>query len=213
MPLPQYVIVVGVDYSEASERALDEALLLARTRPGVHLHVANVRSEPELLPPRLGELTPPTPPLPWRYWASELQEFVTRKEAAFQVAASVSPFKHLHTHQRMGDPAHELAQLASDVEADLLVVGSHDWHRAPQRLLGSVTEAVTRLAPCPVLIVRRKAVSPTSPAIQPPCAACIAARRASDGSQLWCNQHSERDGRRRVDHQGTWRAGGLDGFT
>lgn len=206
MTLPQYVIIVGIDYSEASERALAEAFELAHAKHGVRLHIANVRTEPEVLPPELGQLTAPTPATPWRYWASELQEFVARKEAEFQVAAGVSPFNHLHTHQRMGDPAHELAQLASDLEADLLVVGSHDWHRAPQRLLGSVTEAVTRLAPCPVLVVRRKAVSPPSPTIQPPCAACIAARRASGGSKLWCNDHSERDGRRRPDQQGMWRA-------
>ena len=46
MTLPQYVIVVGVDYSAASERALDEALSLACTKRGVQLHIANVRSEP-----------------------------------------------------------------------------------------------------------------------------------------------------------------------
>lgn len=206
MALQQHVIIVGVDYTEASERALAEAFQLAHARPGVQLHIANVRTEPEVAALQLGELTAPTPSPPWRYWASELHDFVARKEAEFQAAAGVSPLTQLHTHQRMGDPAHELAQLASDLEADLLVVGSHDWHRAPQRLLGSVAEAVTRLAPCPVLIVRRKAVSPPSPAIQPPCAACIAARRASDRSQLWCNQHSERDGRRGADQQGMWKA-------
>jgi nucleotide-binding universal stress UspA family protein len=198
MTLPQYVVVVGVDYSAASERALDEALNLACSKHRVQLHIANVRSDPGAEAASAEEAAQPPP---WRYWASELQEFVARKVAAFQVAAGAAPFQHLYTHQRMGDPAHELAQLAADVEADLVVVGTHDWHRASQRLLGSVTEAVTRLAPCPVLVVRRKAVSPPSPAIQPACPACIAARQGSNGADLWCEHHSRADGHRHTYQQ------------
>lgn len=198
MTLPQYVIVVGVDYSAASERALDEALSLACSKRGVQLHVANVRSEPGADAAWAGEAAPPAP---WQYWASELREFVARKVAAFQVTAGAAPLQHLYSHQRMGDPAHELAQLATDVEADLVVVGTHDWHQPSQRLLLSVTEGVTRLSPCPVLVVRRKAVSPPSPAIQPPCPTCIAARKATNGAKLWCERHSQGDGHRHTFHQ------------
>src|SRR3954453_8483376 len=137
MTLPQYVIVVGVDYSAASERALDEALNLASSKHGVQLHIANVRSEPAVEAALAEEAAPPPP---WRYWASELRQFVARKVAAFQATAGVAPFRHLYTHQRMGDPAHELAQLAVDVGADVMVVGTHDWHSTSRRSLGSVTE-------------------------------------------------------------------------
>ncbi len=188
MNKPKYVIVVGVDYSTASERALDEAFALACTKHGVQLHIANVR-------PAFGEQTivngVPVPAPPWQYWATELREFVARQVAAFRASAGVAPFQHLYTHQRMNDPAHELAQLAADVEADLLVVGAHDWQGGSGLALGSVAEAVTRLAPCPVLVVRRKAVPPSVPAIQAPCAACVATRSASNGSSLWCDTHGE----------------------
>ncbi len=185
----KYVIVVGIDYSTASERALDEAFGLACCKHGVQLHIVNVRST--LDSPSCSNGTPgPLPP--WEYWASELREYVARRVAAFQPTASATPFQHLYTHLRMNDPARELAQLAADVEADLLVVGTHDWHDVPRPTLGSVAEAVTRLAPCRVLVVRRKALHPTVQASQPPpCAGCLATRSASRGAQLWCEQHSE----------------------
>ncbi|HEY0468999.1 MAG TPA: universal stress protein [Polyangiaceae bacterium] len=163
---PKYVIVVGIDFSKASERALDEAFAVAATKHGAELHVANVR-------PVLGEPpaleSAPDPLSPWRLWAVELREYVARRAAAFQATAEVAPFRHLYTHQRMNDPARELAQLALDVDADLVVVGTHDWHGGSQ-VQGSVAEAVTRLAPCPVLAVRRKASSAPVSAVPPPAA-------------------------------------------
>lgn len=198
MNKPKYVIVVGIDYTAASERALSEAFALATTKHGVQLHIANVR-------PTVGtEMVfqgAPVPPPAWQDWAKELREYVARQVAAFQASAGVAPFQHLYTHQRMNDPAHELAQLAADVDADLVVVGTHDWQGVSHFLLGSVAEAVTRLAPCPVLVVRRKAVPPSMATIQPPCPACVAARQASNCANLWCEQHSERHGQRHTYHQ------------
>ncbi|MEO6598931.1 MAG: universal stress protein [Polyangiaceae bacterium] len=197
MNKPKYVVVVGIDYSGASERALDEAFTLASYKPGAQLHIANVRSPSPVV---LAGIPLPLPP--WAEWQTELREYVARRVAAFQATAGVTPFKHLYTHQRMSDPAHGLAQLAADVEADLVVVGTHDWHGASRLLLGSVAEAVSRLAPCPVLIVRRKAVPPPVPAIQPPCPACVATRQATHDATLWCEQHSEHHGRPHTYHQG-----------
>ncbi|MEI9941895.1 MAG: universal stress protein [Pseudomonadota bacterium] len=157
MTKPRYVIVVGIDYSSASEHALNTALSLACSKHGVQLHVVNVRSP--LDPPTASNGAPaPLPPL--EYWAAELSEYVARQIAAFQATPDGAAFQHVHTHQRMNEPAHELAQLAADIEADLVVVGTHDWHDVTRRTLGSVAEAVTRLAPCPVLVVRRKVASP-----------------------------------------------------
>src|SRR6187549_2525875 len=133
MSIPKYVIVVGIDYSMASERALDEAFTLGSTKHGVQLHIVNVRGALDEQTPT-GEQAPsdgtPTPLPPWRYWAAELSEYVARKVAAFQATAGVTPFQHVYTHQRMNDPAHELARLATDVLADLVVIGAHDWYGA-----------------------------------------------------------------------------------
>ena len=50
-----------------------------------------------------------------------------------------------------GDPADVLVRLATECDADLLVVGSKGMHR---RVLGSVPNTVTHNAPCSVLIVK-----------------------------------------------------------
>jgi nucleotide-binding universal stress UspA family protein len=50
-------------------------------------------------------------------------------------------------------PAHEIADLAREVGADLIVVGTRG-HAAPSGLLlGSVTLRLLHVAPCPVLVV------------------------------------------------------------
>jgi nucleotide-binding universal stress UspA family protein len=53
-----------------------------------------------------------------------------------------------------GDPSQEVVRLATELPADLLVLGLHPDSRLKQFLLGSMTEEMLRLAPCPVLTVR-----------------------------------------------------------
>lgn len=50
-----------------------------------------------------------------------------------------------------GDPADVLVRLATDCEADLLVIGNKGMHR---RVLGSVPNTITHKAPCSVLVVK-----------------------------------------------------------
>ena len=47
----------------------------------------------------------------------------------------------------------EIIQLAKDMKADLIVIGSHGRHGV-QRLLGSTASGVLHRAPCDVLVVR-----------------------------------------------------------
>jgi nucleotide-binding universal stress UspA family protein len=158
---PKYLIVVGIDYSAASERALDEALALGSSKYGVQLHVVNVRPAPS--DPTATDEVSALPP--WRYWAIELQEYVARKVAAFRATAGTTPFQHLYTHQRMNDPVEQLTELATNVNADLLIVGTHDWRKTAGAPAHSVAEGVTRLARCPVLVVHRHG-SPLTPPLQ-----------------------------------------------
>jgi nucleotide-binding universal stress UspA family protein len=55
---------------------------------------------------------------------------------------------------RRGLPYQEIVALARDERADLIVIGTHGRAGMSRRLLGSVTDRVVRLAPCPVLTVR-----------------------------------------------------------
>jgi nucleotide-binding universal stress UspA family protein len=53
----------------------------------------------------------------------------------------------------VGDPIHALVNLAEDVRADLLVVGSVGLNSVAGRLLGSVPSEVSRRSKTDVLIV------------------------------------------------------------
>lgn len=55
---------------------------------------------------------------------------------------------------RRGLPYQEIVALARDERADLIVIGAHGRAGMSRMLLGSVTDRVVRLAPCPVLTVR-----------------------------------------------------------
>ena len=61
-----------------------------------------------------------------------------------------------------GDPRSCIAQAAAEIHADLIVLGTHGRRGFARALLGSVAEAVARVAPCPVLLVR--APEPTATA-------------------------------------------------
>lgn len=57
---------------------------------------------------------------------------------------------------REGDKVKEICKAALDVEADIIVMGSHSESGVGEKILGSVTEGVTKCAPCPVLIISGK---------------------------------------------------------
>ena len=57
----------------------------------------------------------------------------------------------------IGDPGGVICVLAEEVDADVVVVGSHGKGVLKRVFLGSVSEHVLRHAPCPVLVVRRGA--------------------------------------------------------
>jgi len=60
------------------------------------------------------------------------------------------------TRVAAGRPARELTHIAAAVSADLLVVGAHGEHAARDMLLGTTAQKVLRVAPCPVLVVKRR---------------------------------------------------------
>jgi nucleotide-binding universal stress UspA family protein len=63
----------------------------------------------------------------------------------------------IETSWVIGVPAADIVQLATEVRADLIVLGTHGRRGMSHLLLGSVAEQVVRTAPCPVLTVRRDA--------------------------------------------------------
>jgi len=55
---------------------------------------------------------------------------------------------------REGKPATVILEEIAELDADLVVMGTHGRTHLDHMLLGSVAERVLRRAPCPVLVVR-----------------------------------------------------------
>jgi nucleotide-binding universal stress UspA family protein len=66
------------------------------------------------------------------------------REAAFKTSELVD----------FGDAKTKIIENATKWDADLIIVGSHGWKGLNRFLLGSVSDAVARHAPCSVEIVR-----------------------------------------------------------
>lgn len=55
---------------------------------------------------------------------------------------------------REGDPAEEILDYAAEIDADVIVAGTHGRSGVERRLIGSVAERLVRHAACPVMTVR-----------------------------------------------------------
>jgi nucleotide-binding universal stress UspA family protein len=55
---------------------------------------------------------------------------------------------------RQGDPEKVIVDYASEMEADLIVVGSCEKSRLERFMLGSVSQSIVKHAPCSVLVVK-----------------------------------------------------------
>jgi universal stress protein A len=60
----------------------------------------------------------------------------------------------MEAHLKWEDPRHAVVDVAKEVKADLVVIGTHGRKGLKRALMGSVAESVVRFAPCPVLTVR-----------------------------------------------------------
>ena len=61
---------------------------------------------------------------------------------------------NISSNTLIGSPESRIVEEAEDVNADLIVVGSHGYNRWERLLLGSVSDSVVHHAPCSVLVVR-----------------------------------------------------------
>ena len=196
-----YRIVVGVDYSEVSVLALREALRTAAERGQCELHVLHVETAVHPYPHADPQALASVGEVVARAF-QRLERLVSDELAPFQEMQrqlGVKPFGCVKSHVRIAAPGREIAQLAADLEADLVVVGTQGRTGLARLLLGSVAHAVVTLAPCPVLVVRDKKMRPRPLQLDPPCPSCVTVREQSFGEELWCEQHCAHHGQRPYD--------------
>lgn len=136
------LIIVAVDGSEGSIKAMHRAAAMARAMQGTRLiavHVICTRDRPGLI--------------------SDIEENEAESRAsciisdALEIANSEGVAARsavLHGHP----VASPIIQFAGDHNADLIVTGCRGLHGAKGLLVGSVSEALTKRAACSVLVVR-----------------------------------------------------------
>ena len=146
MSTKPYIVVAGTDFSEQANRALRVAHEQALQHAPAELHVVHVAfavnpANATPLAPQLGFVGVPI-------LAIDEQRDALIKHIDGQLATMpnrdasvpVRVFGHVITDT----PSFALTQLASQLEADLLVVGAHGLNGVARWLLGSVAEAVVR---------------------------------------------------------------------
>lgn len=139
-------IGVGVDFSAACEPAIEAGVRLARAAHA-QLHLVHIMN-----------------PVDVRIAAeSQVPSYVSETHAAVRMAAMkelddiadrIKDVDVFGSVQVSGNTYRSLVLYAQERQLDLLVLGTHGRSGLRRLFLGSVTERVLQLAPCPVLAVK-----------------------------------------------------------
>ena len=133
-------IVVPFDFSEYAMQAVRKAIEVGSDSSKVHcLHV-------------LPFITPTEPGVVWGLVDDEERLKEALKSMHQQLPEG--EFGKLQIDVRFGDPGNVVADRAKELDAELVVIGSHGRSGILRLMLGSVAERVARLASCPVLVVK-----------------------------------------------------------
>ncbi len=184
--MSRFVVLAAVDASEAAHEVLRVGANFARSVRGGELHLVHVVED---LPPPVAIVPPPAG---LGITSTEIVAAARKHVEALAAEARAQFHGRLSTHVAAGSAWKQILQVAIDVQADLIVVGTHGRAGVKRLLLGSVAESVVRKASCPVLVAREKDYHAfVPPEIEPACPDCLLTQRQSGGARLWCDRHSE----------------------
>ena len=132
-------VVVGADGSDTAAEAVRVAIGLVKLTGG-RLHIVTAYKPQQLRSPA-GE---------------EFSKSLTTGDLAGSVLDDLASRARtggveVETHQKAGDPADAICEVATEVKADVIVVGNKGM-TGVRRVLGSVPNSVAHQAPCAVLI-------------------------------------------------------------
>jgi nucleotide-binding universal stress UspA family protein len=134
-------IVVGVDSSKTSLKALRWALAEAKLRDA-SVELVHAFPRPELVGMTMVVTLPSD---------DELREASAQVLTDALEAVGGSDGVEVSTHVGAGGPASVLVEVAKD--AEMLVIGSRGLGGFRGMLLGSVTQQVIAHAPCPIMVI------------------------------------------------------------
>lgn len=136
-------ILVGVDGSSREAKVLDEAIAMARSRGGT-VHLVRAMMVPVSLPTAI-----------WTLQGDDLSQFLVEHgtREVEQTLERVPEALRGGVTTQLGQPADVLVELAEQLDADMVVIGSHGYGGI-DRVLGTTAAKVVNRAPCSVLVVR-----------------------------------------------------------
>jgi len=182
----RYRIVVGIDLSEYSEIVIEHALDQAARHDAPELHFLTVCE-------RRNHSTEECKKALWEQVYPELEAF-NRHGTDWRA----------RLHVRRGKAEVEIAELAAEIRANLIVIGQFGLHtsRASDK---NLPNRVLQQAVCPTLVVGFPAAVDT-----PQCPLCAAVREDTEGQRWFCSQHTGDHGRDHfVSPMTTWSGGTL----
>ena len=145
-PNKPLAVLAAVDESGAAAEVVQRALWLAATM-GATLHVVRViEVAPTIALGGSSMLIPSAARLVEMAWLD--LDHLLPGEAQREVI--------IKGHVVVGAPGPKIVELASELEAEVLVIGTRNPGKVASMLLGSVATELVRKAPCPVFVVRPK---------------------------------------------------------
>lgn len=149
--LARFPVVIGVDFTERSAYAVQEAMQLARYVPRIELNFVHVVAAPpdlhdaELID-RLSEQMSRT--------MTRFENFV--RDVMFVFGAPQEGAYELAFHTRVGVPSKELHQVAVDTDAEMIIVGA-DRNTGLRRIFHRTALAdLLEMAHVPVVVAHPK---------------------------------------------------------
>jgi nucleotide-binding universal stress UspA family protein len=143
--MPFRNILVPIDFDETSDRAFDQAVSFARSLDAnitvLHIYGLPIYNYPD------GSYIP-SPDV-----AESIKKGAHEQLDAF-IAKKRSGGVSLSSLVREGRTAEEICRAATEIGADLIVMGTHGRGLLGRTVLGSVAEAVLRQASVPVMTIR-----------------------------------------------------------
>ncbi len=83
-----------------------------------------------------------------------MNEYLEDMREALQKTDSPNPQVPVERRLEDGNPPDVIVQVAREINADLILLGTHGYKGLTHAVMGSVAEHVVRKAPCPVLTLR-----------------------------------------------------------
>jgi nucleotide-binding universal stress UspA family protein len=143
-------VVIGFDFTHSARAAMYRAIAVANRAPfhilhfmcaiEPHGHIAKM--------PHHGRVD--------LAYVEHVEKALLDEIAAELKGAAIIDRVHFFVHVRIGHAAEEILELAREVGADLIIVGSKGLTGVERLVLGSVAEHVVREAGCTVEVARAK---------------------------------------------------------